>query len=153
MSVRPRLQRLFGADGKCLNVAIDHGFFGEFGFLTGIEDMRKAVTTVIEARPDVVQLTVGQARHLQDVPDRQKPSLALRTDTANVYGKTLPALLFAELIGEPVEQALRLDACPSRKLRPRYCGWSYVTCQRAHPWIGFALSIGPGRLITAGPTA
>ena len=34
----------------------------------------------------------------------------LRTDVANVYGTTLPEHLFSQLIAEPVEQALRLDA-------------------------------------------
>ena len=79
MSVAPRLNRLFGADGKCFSVAIDHGFFGELSFLTGIEDMKRVVETVVHAAPDVVQLAVGQARHLQSVPGKQKPSLALRT--------------------------------------------------------------------------
>ena len=40
-----------------------------------------------DAAPDAIQLTVGQARHLQDVPGKQKPSLVLRTDVANVYGR------------------------------------------------------------------
>ena len=30
MSVTPRFNRLFGPDGKCFDVAIDHGFFNEF---------------------------------------------------------------------------------------------------------------------------
>ena len=110
MSVTPRMRRHFAADGKCFNFAIDHGFFGEAGFLTGIEDIRKAVQTVVSAGPDVIQLTPGQARHLVEVPGKQKPSLALRTDTANVYGKTLPRTLFSRMIAAPVEQALRLDA-------------------------------------------
>ena len=38
MSVSPRLNRLFAADGKCFDVAIDHGFFNERSFLAGIED-------------------------------------------------------------------------------------------------------------------
>ena len=37
--MNPRLNRLFAADGKCFDVAIDHGFFGEASFLAGIEDM------------------------------------------------------------------------------------------------------------------
>ena len=110
MSVMPRLSRLFAADGKCFNVAIDHGFFNEFAFLTGIEDMKRAVETVVKAGPDVIQLTVGTARHLASIPGRQKPSLALRTDTANVYGKALPRYLFSQMIDDPVEQALALDA-------------------------------------------
>jgi len=110
MSVGPRMHRLFAADGKCFNVAIDHGFFGEFGFLTGIEDMKRAVRTVVDAGPDVIQLTPGQARHLAEIPGKGKPSLALRTDTANVYGKELPRTLFSHLIDDAVELALRLDA-------------------------------------------
>jgi fructose-bisphosphate aldolase, class I len=105
-----RLKRLMGADGKCFDVAIDHGFFGELGFLAGIENMDAAVKAVVAAAPDAVQLSLGQARRLQAVPGKQKPSLVLRTDVANVYGSSLPATLFSELIEQPLEQALRLDA-------------------------------------------
>ena len=34
----------------------------------------------------------------------------MRTDVANVYGKKLPRTLYSQMIEEPVEQALRLDA-------------------------------------------
>lgn len=105
-----RLHRLFGADGKCFDVAIDHGFFNERAFLAGIEDMAGAVRTVVEAGPDAVQLSVGQAPLLQGVPGKAKPALVLRTDVANVYGPSLPRTLFSQLIGAAVEQALRLDA-------------------------------------------
>ncbi len=64
----------------------------------------------MEAAPDAIQLTIGQARHLQEIPGREKPSLVLRTDVANVYGTELPRTLFSRMIEEPVEQALRLDA-------------------------------------------
>ena len=110
MSVQSRLNRLFASDGKCFDVAIDHGFFNEPSFLAGIEDLPRAVQTIVEADPDAIQLTVGQARHLQQIPGKQKPSLALRTDVANVYGKTLPEHIFSQLIADPVEQALRVDA-------------------------------------------
>jgi DhnA family fructose-bisphosphate aldolase class Ia len=110
MSVSPRLNRLFGADGKCFDVAIDHGFFNEVAFLSGIEDMSAAVRTIVTSAPDAIQLTVGQARHLQSLPGKEKPALVLRTDVANVYGKTLPHHLFSAMIADPVEQALRLDA-------------------------------------------
>ncbi|MBA3825856.1 MAG: aldolase [Ktedonobacterales bacterium] len=109
MSVQPRLKRLFAADGTCFDVAIDHGFFNEYSFLAGIEDLPAAVTTIIDAAPDAIQLTVGQARHLQMRPGA-KPALVLRTDVANVYGAALPRSLFSQLIAEPIEQALRLDA-------------------------------------------
>ncbi len=105
-----RLNRLMGSDGKCFDVAIDHGFFGELGFLSGIENMDAAVKAVVAAAPDAVQLSIGQAKRLQAVSGKQKPSLVLRTDIANVYGSSLPATLFSELIDQPLEQALRLDA-------------------------------------------
>ncbi len=110
MTVHPRINRLFGADGKCFDVAIDHGFFNELSFLAGIEDLPVAIRSIVEADPDAIQLTVGQARHLQSIPGKAKPSLVLRTDVANVYGKTLPRALFSESIGDPVEHAVRLDA-------------------------------------------
>lgn len=110
MSIQPRFNRLFAADGKCFDVAIDHGFFNERSFLDGIEDIRRAVQTVIRAGPDAVQLTPGQARHLQHVPGPNKPALVLRTDVANVYGRSLPAYLFSSLIDDALQQAVRLDA-------------------------------------------
>jgi fructose-bisphosphate aldolase, class I len=110
MSVNARLNRLLAADGKCFDVAIDHGFFGERTFLPGIENMRQAVQTVVSAAPDAVQLTIGQAKYLQGIKGPHKPALVLRTDVANVYGSSLPRTLFSEMIEKPVEQALRLDA-------------------------------------------
>ena len=91
-------------------MAVDHGFFNERTFLGGIENMEAAVRTLVEAAPDAIQLTVGQAPLLQALPGRHKPSLVLRTDVANVYGAELPRTLFSRMIAEPVEQALRLDA-------------------------------------------
>ena len=106
-----RLNRLFNASSKrCFDVAVDHGFFNQPGFLQGIEDMRQVVATLVDAGPDAIQLTVGQARHLQSIPGKQKPALVLRTDTANVYGKELPATAFSLMIEETMLQAVRLDA-------------------------------------------
>jgi fructose-bisphosphate aldolase, class I len=106
-----KLNRLFNSrSGNCFDVAIDHGYFNEFSFLKGIENMQKAVEVLVEAGPDAIQLTVGQAQYLQSIPGRQKPSLVLRTDVANVYGKELPRTLFSRIIENPVEQAVRLDA-------------------------------------------
>jgi DhnA family fructose-bisphosphate aldolase class Ia len=110
MSVTPRINRLFAHDGKCLDVALDHGLFNEPSFLQGIEDMRRSVSTIVEASPDAIQLTIGQSRHLQSIPGREKPSLVLRTDVANVYGKELPRTPFSYLVEDAVEQALQLDA-------------------------------------------
>ncbi len=110
MSVQPRLNRLFAPDGTCFDVAIDHGFFNEYSFLGGIESLPAAIRTIVDASPNAIQLSVGQAHHLQALSGKAKPSLVLRTDTANVYGSVLPAYVFSQLIAEPVEQALRLDA-------------------------------------------
>ncbi len=106
-----RLNRLFNKkSNKCFDVAIDHGFFNEYGFLTGIEDLEKAIKVVVEADPDAVQLTVGQAKYLQRILGKNKPSLVLRTDVANVYGKTLSSTSFSLMIEDCVKQAVRLDA-------------------------------------------
>jgi DhnA family fructose-bisphosphate aldolase class Ia len=106
-----RLNRLFNPKSlRCFDVAIDHGFFNEYDFLSGIEDMRKTIDVLVAAAPDAIQLTVGVAPLLQELPARNKPALVLRTDVANVYGKDLPRALFSRMIECPVEQALRLDA-------------------------------------------
>jgi class I fructose-bisphosphate aldolase len=106
-----RLNRLFNAkSGRCFDVAVDHGFFNQPGFLQGIESMPKVIKTLVDAAPDAIQLTVGQARHLQEIPGREKPSLVLRTDVANIYGKELPASRFSLMIEETMLQAVRFDA-------------------------------------------
>ena len=110
MSIVPRLNRLFATDGKCFDVAIDHGFFNERTFLSGIESIERAIEIIVQANPDAIQLSPGQAPLLQRIPGKQKPALVLRTDVANVYGSTLPSHLFSQLIADPLEQALRLDA-------------------------------------------
>ncbi|MFC5650439.1 class I fructose-bisphosphate aldolase [Paenibacillus solisilvae] len=110
MSTKARLNRMFSVQGKCFDVAIDHGFFNEFSFLSGIENMRSAIDTVVKAGPDCIQLSAGEARLLQEIPGKQKPGLVLRTDAANIYGTELPKYLFSELIDRAIEQAVRLDA-------------------------------------------
>jgi len=105
MAFKARLNRLL-RNGKFFDVAIDHGFFNEPVFLAGIEDMRKAVETIVAAGPDAIQLSVGQAEILQSIPSREKPALVLRTDVANCYGQEYPR----RLIEDCVVQAVRLDA-------------------------------------------
>ena len=53
--MKARLNRLFAADGRCFDVAVDHGFFGEGSFLAGIEDMERTVATLVDAAPDAIQ--------------------------------------------------------------------------------------------------
>ena len=105
-----RINRLFAADGKCFDVAMDHGFFNEFGFLSGIEDAGRAIATLVDAMPDAIQLPLGTASLLQSIAGPRKPALVLRTDVANVYGSALPRTLMSELIADAAEHALRLDA-------------------------------------------
>lgn len=106
-----RLNRLFNPrSGRALDVAVDHGFFGEPSFITGIEDMRTVVATLVRANPDAVQLTLGQARHLQSLPGKDKPALVLRSDVANVYGNPLDSHLFSHHVPHAIDEAVRLDA-------------------------------------------
>ncbi len=106
-----RLNRLFNpVSGRCFDVAIDHGFFNEWEFLSGIENIKTAVETIVDAGPDAIQLTAGQVKHLQPMKVSHKPSLVLRVDVANVYGKSLPALAFSKMIQDPALQAVRADA-------------------------------------------
>jgi class I fructose-bisphosphate aldolase len=106
-----RLNRLFNAkSNRCFDVAVDHGFFNQPGFLQGIESMSSVIHTLVDAGPDAIQLTVGQARHLQSVRGKSKPALVLRTDTANVYGRELPSVRYSTMVGETMLQAVQLDA-------------------------------------------
>jgi len=106
-----RLNRLFNPRSKrCFDVAVDHGFFNVKEVLAGIENLERAVATIVAAAPDAIQLTVGQAHLLQALPGKEKPALVLRTDVANVYGKELPRALFSRIIEEAVLQAVQVDA-------------------------------------------
>lgn len=107
--MNPRLNRLFAADGRCFDVAVDHGLFGESSFLAGIEQMERVISALVAAGPDAIQLSPGQSPLLQRIRG-PKPALVLRTDVANVYGPERPRRLFSELIEAAVEQAVRLDA-------------------------------------------
>lgn len=106
-----RMRRLFNpTSGRCLDIAIDHGFFGERTFLAGIEDLASAVNTLAAAGPDAIQLTPGQARLLQAQGGRDRPALVLRTDIANVYGSPLPDHMFDLTIPDAALAGVRLDA-------------------------------------------
>lgn len=108
---KPRLHRLFdGRSGRALDVAVDHGAFHEHTFLTGIEDMEASVRTLVDAGPDAIQLSLGQAPLLQSVPGKQKPGLVLRTDIANIYNDPLESPLHSLHVPDAIEIAVRLDA-------------------------------------------
>ena len=107
-----RLNRFLAADGKCLDVAIDHGVFNEFAFLDGLEDMSDVVRSLVEAGPDAIQMNIGQADLLQSIPGPRKPALMLRTDVGNLYNPTTHAVMFNQLVhwDEPIIGALKADA-------------------------------------------
>lgn len=148
-----RLNRLFdAASGRCLDVAVDHGLFGEPAFLRGIEDMPAVVDTLAAAGPDAIQLTVGQAPLLQSRPGRDKPALVLRADIANVYGTELPDELFSLMLADPVEQAVRLDAVcvvvnlfdiPGRPAVRRACVTNILALKPACERAGMPLMVEP----------
>jgi DhnA family fructose-bisphosphate aldolase class Ia len=111
VSAAYRLNRLFHPRSKrCIDIAVDHGFFGEPRFLDGIENMPAVVETLVRAGPDAIQLTAAQAPLLQSYPGSGKPALVLRVDVANVYGPEPPGAPFSVLVDDAVGQAVRLDA-------------------------------------------
>ncbi len=110
MSITPRFNRLFAPDGKCFEIAVDHGVHNEPAFLSGIENMEEAIVRLVEAAPDAILLSPGQAPLLQRVPGKAKPALTLRADPTNLYGEPTPRQVFCQLLDEIVERALVLDA-------------------------------------------
>src|SRR5258708_20443843 len=89
-----RLNRLFAADHRCFDLAIDHGVFHNAEFLAGIENLPEAVGTAVQAGPDAIQLGIGQARWLTCVGGKKKPAPVLRGASPNVYGSFFPSQFF-----------------------------------------------------------
>lgn len=110
MSVTPRLNRLFSSQGKCLQVALDHGIANVASFLSGIENMQQVIGKVVDAQPDAILVTLGQAHWLQDLARKPKPALVMRVDPTNFYCTPTPKQVFCKLLDEAVEQAVALDA-------------------------------------------
>jgi DhnA family fructose-bisphosphate aldolase class Ia len=111
LSTIARLNRLFG-EGGCLDVAVDHGVCNEPSFLTGLEDMDRVVGMLVDARPDAIQLSYGQADLLQGRPGRDKPALVMRIDMGNPYNTRRHRVMWSMLQNhdEPIIGALELDA-------------------------------------------
>lgn len=106
-----RLNRLFDrGSGRTLVVAADHALAGRAELIAGLEDMTAVVDAVVDADPDAVLLTPGQAPLLQRWRGRDRPGLLLRADATNIHGGTVGDDLFTTLVADPVGQALRLDA-------------------------------------------
>ncbi len=110
MSVNPRINRLFSLDGKCLQVALDHGAVNVPHLIPGIENMQRVIADVAAAGPDAILVTTGQAHWLQDLKQNPKPALVIRVDFPNIYMTPTPEKVFCKLLDEAVEQAVALDA-------------------------------------------
>ena len=106
----PRLNRLFGPDGRALVVAIDHGQFREPSWLGRIRDMAAIVAAHVAAGPDAMTLSAGQAPLLQAVRGRQRPALVLRADHTNCYTADREGPAFCDALEAAVERAVALDA-------------------------------------------
>lgn len=80
-----RLDRLF-RQGKCLDVAIDHGIANEPDFLSGLENIAEVMAQLIAAGPDAIQVNYGQADLLQQ-HQGDKPALVMAPADQSVSGE------------------------------------------------------------------
>ncbi len=112
INTKVRLNRMFAPDGKCLDVAVDHGVFNEYSFLDGLEDIEQVVDDLAVGGADAIQMNYGQADALQTRPGKDKPALVLRTDVGNPYNPQTHRVMFNILQNpeEPILEAIRLDA-------------------------------------------
>jgi DhnA family fructose-bisphosphate aldolase class Ia len=111
LSSKVRMNRLFN-QGKCLDVAIDHGIANEPDFLIGLENIAQVMHSLIAAQPDAIQVNYGQADLLQNTPLRNKPALVMRTDVGNAYNAARHREMWAVLHNPeaPILAALQMDA-------------------------------------------
>ncbi|MDP9812712.1 DhnA family fructose-bisphosphate aldolase class Ia [Rhizobium tibeticum] len=106
-----RMNRLF-RNGRCLDVAIDHGVCNEPSFLDGLENMPAVLKALVDAKPDAIQMNYGQADLLQNLPGKDKPALVMRIDMGNPYNRIRHRDMWAVLQNEaePLIGALQMDA-------------------------------------------
>ena len=111
ISLKARMNRMF-TNGGCLDVAIDHGVCNEPSFMVGLEDMAAVVDTLIDARPDALQMAYGQADLLQSRPEKDKPALVMRIDMGNPYNDRRHRVMWSMLqnCDNPIIGALEMDA-------------------------------------------
>ncbi|WP_417836933.1 class I fructose-bisphosphate aldolase [Thalassospira tepidiphila] len=111
LSKKVRLNRLM-KNGHCLDVAIDHGVCNEPSFMVGLEDIQSVVNTLVDARPDAIQMNYGQSDLLQTLPGENRPALVMRVDMGNPYNKERHRSMWAVMQNEtdPILPALRMDA-------------------------------------------
>ena len=111
-SSKVRLKRMFNESGRCLDVAIDHGVFNEYNFLSGLENVDAVVRQLVKANPDAIQMNYGQSDVLQTISGKNKPALVMRVDVGNPYNPTTHKYMFNRLQNEdePILEAIRMDA-------------------------------------------
>lgn len=111
LSLKARMNRMF-TNGGCLDVALDHGVCNEPSFLQGLENMENVVGTLIDAKPDAIQMAYGQADLLQSRPEKDKPALVMRIDMGNPYNDQRHRVMWSSLQNhdEPIIGALEMDA-------------------------------------------
>jgi DhnA family fructose-bisphosphate aldolase class Ia len=84
--VNKRLEAMFDPkSGKCINIALDLGIFGERSFAKGIEDLAKALPEIVAGKPDAIQLNPGGLKIFNELNLMSDVAIALRLDVTNVY--------------------------------------------------------------------
>jgi class I fructose-bisphosphate aldolase len=156
VSINPRFNRLFTHDGKCLQVALDHGGVNVPSLIPGLESMKQVIETVAAANPDAILVTAGQAHWLQDLRQKPKPALVLRADSPNIYCTPKTDTPFNLLIGDAVEQAVVMDAAaivlnlfwaPDQQELYRQCMENVLTIKPRCERYGMPLMVEPMILI------
>jgi len=98
-----RLAQLVQADGRCLFVPVDHGYFQ--GPIKKLENPRKTLEPLLPYA-DALFITRGALRSCVD-PDKTKPIILRVSGGTSVAGKDLTH----EGIATSMEEAIRLNAC------------------------------------------
>jgi class I fructose-bisphosphate aldolase len=111
LSAKARMNRMF-TNGKCLDVALDHGVCNEPSFLVGLGNIAGVVDALVRAKPDAIQMAYGQADLLQTRPEKDKPALVMRIDMGNPYNAQRHRVMWSMLQNhdEPIIGALEMDA-------------------------------------------
>ena len=106
--VNARLNRLFAADGKCFDVAVDHGFFGEGSFLTGSRTWRRRCQRSLTQRRTRFSSLRARLRFSRICPVQGNPL----SSSAPTWRTSTAALLHSSSAGwsTPPSNALHLDA-------------------------------------------
>jgi len=101
--IQNRLAQLIQADGRCLFLPVDHGYFQ--GPVNKLENPGKTIEPLLPYA-DAIFITRGVLRSSLD-PDKAKPIILRVSGGTSVAGKDLAH----EGITTSIEEAIRLNAC------------------------------------------